>query len=1286
MKKLIIIGFFTSLFLQVYAQEPNDCVNAITVCGNGSFQSNATGMGNLQEISSCGGLEGNSLWLKVNIVQSGTLGFDLIPNDPSILVDYDFWVFGPNRVCSNLGNPIRCATTNPNEAGLATNHTGINGSTTLTQTGPGSLGTGYVFWLNVVAGQSYYIAIDRPVGEGGFQIQWTGTATAGTGAFPAPPTANAIDDVKQCSSNPNIAIFDLNSIKSSINSDPGNTIDFFETLADATDGVNPLPGIYANTSNPQLIYAKVTSNGTDCYTLIDFNLRVTEIPDATVSATSTSICEGESVTFTITGTPFATVHYTLDGGTTQAIDLDATGVFDIQQTPTSDLTINVVDAQVINGATVVCSQAVGESITVMVTASITPTFTQVAPICTTGSLSPLPTTSNNGITGSWSPAMDSTTTTTYTFTPDAGQCATTQTMEIIVGSSTTPIFTQVAPICNGETLAPLPTTSNNGVDGAWSPAINNTATTTYTFTPIAGQCVNTQTMQIIVNPATAPTFTQVDPICSGETIAPLPTNSNNGIIGTWSPAIDNSTTTTYTFTPDAGQCASTQTMQIMVTPSVTPLFTQVASICSGGSLAPLPTTSNNGISGTWSPEINNTATTTYTFTPDASGACTTTQAMEIVVNTSTTPNFVQPAPICSGDMLSALPTTSDNGIAGSWSPALNNTATTTYTFTPNAGQCAATQSMEIVVNPMATPLFTQVAPICSGDNLSPLPTTSNNGVMGIWAPAINNTTTTTYTFMPNSGECATTATMEITVNPSVTPIFTQIAPICNEDTLSALPTTSNNGITGTWSPAINNTATTLYTFTPTSGQCAPIQTMEIIVNPTPTIAVDELTVCSATGNGFYAFNLNAEVLNILGSTQNSNTFTVSFYEDAATNNQITGNPYTNTTAFNQTIFVVITNTVGGCFGVFPYELNVESQATATMPAPVAICDTDGINDGFNTFDLTILDTEVLNGQDPNNFTVSYYLSNQNALDGSNPITDPMNFQNTTPDTQTVYIRVINNNIPAECFATTSTVLTIYPVLTPTITALDGLNTICVDFETNELQNEVTLLSDLQNINYIYTWYLNGSEIPNANQATYTVNTVAPGLYTVEVTEIQSISNCTSNLSEPFEVIQSGQAVFVEVQQSNAFDSPQTITVVVQGYGDYWFQLDDGEILDNGGVFTNVGGGLHDVYVYDYKTETSSCGFIVIENIRVIAYPKFLTPNDDGYHDTWNVFALNDQPLADITIYNRFGNILGKLKTNGPGWDGTFEGENLPSTDYWFELIYEEFGQQKVFRSHFALKR
>src|SRR5436309_788055 len=100
--------------------------------------------------------------------------------------------------------------------------------------------------------------------------------------------------------------------------------------------------------------------------------------------------------------------------------------------------------------------------------------------------------------------------------------------------------------------------------------------------------------------------------------------------------------------------------------------------------------------------------------------------MTITVNVNVTPTRRPSEVICSGATLTALPTTSSNGINGSWSPALNNTATTLYTFTPTAGQCATTATMTITVNANVTPTITQVTAISSVTTLTALPTTSCN--------------------------------------------------------------------------------------------------------------------------------------------------------------------------------------------------------------------------------------------------------------------------------------------------------------------------------------------------------------------------------------------------------------------------------------------------------------------------------------------------------------------------------------------------------------------------------
>jgi gliding motility-associated-like protein len=217
-------------------------------------------------------------------------------------------------------------------------------------------------------------------------------------------------------------------------------------------------------------------------------------------------------------------------------------------------------------------------------------------------------------------------------------------------------------------------------------------------------CVYEKSVTITVNPLIVPSFDAVDSICSGESISELPTTSLNGIEGSWSPALDNTTTTTYTFTPnDTNACVATASLTIEVLPLVTPVFEEVAPICSGDSLNALPTTSQEGITGSWTPELNNTATTTYTFTPTV-GQCATLVTLTIEVNNPIIPTFEVEESVCFGSTLDELPTLSDNGINGTWSPELNTTATTTYTFTPNNGACALTTELTITVIPV--PQFT----------------------------------------------------------------------------------------------------------------------------------------------------------------------------------------------------------------------------------------------------------------------------------------------------------------------------------------------------------------------------------------------------------------------------------------------------------------------------------------------------------------------------------------------------------------------------------------------------
>lgn len=192
-----------------------------------------------------------------------------------------------------------------------------------------------------------------------------------------------------------------------------------------------------------------------------------------------------------------------------------------------------------------------------------------------------------------------------------------------------------------------------------------------------------------------------------------------------------------------------------------------------------------------SPTICETETATITATPAVSGNY----------------NYVWTVP--SGATNPGNVATFTTSIGGVYSVLATNTANNEI----------SSGSGTVTVTPKVTPLFTQVNPICVGQNLSPLPTLSLNSIAGSWSPNLNNSQTTTYTFTPNSGTCANTTQMTIEVNPKITPTFAAETILCYGENY-ALPLISLENISGSWSPQYNSFQSSNYTFTPNAGECA----------------------------------------------------------------------------------------------------------------------------------------------------------------------------------------------------------------------------------------------------------------------------------------------------------------------------------------------------------------------------------------------------------------------------------------------------------------------------------
>ena len=367
---------------------------------------------------------------------------------------------------------------------------------------------------------------------------------------------------------------------------------------------------------------------------------------------------------------------------------------------------------------------------------------------------------------------------------------------------------------------------------------------------------------------------------------------------------------------------------------------------------------------------------------------------------------------------------------------------------------------------------------------------------------------------------------------------------------------------------------------------------------------------------------------------------------------------------SQTIYIYATSSIGlACYDESSFTVTiVDTPIAHSVPNSLTTtCDQDGNNDGITDYDLSLLNTTILGNQTSSEFDVTYYANQSDAIAEINPIV--------STNLQTVFVKV-KNTLTTNCFDLKTITLKVNKLPEPT--PLDGI--ICFDSETNTLLNPYTISSGLSSNIYTFQWL---NEAGNLVGTGSNYVAILPGTYSVIARS--SITGCSS---EQIEVIVSpSEPAVLSYAITDNFSDNQTITVEATGVGgDYEYQLDFGSFQDSP-IFDNVSSGDHIITVRD----KNGCGNTTSKAL-VVNYPKFFTPNGDGFNDTWNIVDLKAQTNAIIYIYDRYGKLLREIRPNGQGWDGSFSGRDLPSSDYWFTIKYEEVGIQKEFKSHFTLKR
>jgi gliding motility-associated-like protein len=387
-----------------------------------------------------------------------------------------------------------------------------------------------------------------------------------------------------------------------------------------------------------------------------------------------------------------------------------------------------------------------------------------------------------------------------------------------------------------------------------------------------------------------------------------------------------------------------------------------------------------------------------------------------------------------------------------------------------------------------------------------------------------------------------------------------------------------------------------------------------------------------------------------------------FYNQAGTLPVVNGTVF-NAPNTNTTIWVVASNgdrTI--CNAQDSFDIIVSE--TPNLTALALVFDTDECG----TYTLPALPSV--------GFNINYY--SQPGGNAANLIT---NLNISIPGTYTyyVYASALNN---INCNAQQSFTFTVHPLLN--ITLPQGV--ICVNPITNALISPYTIQTGLNPAFFTVNWSLNGTLMGTGPNYTAT----QAGIYDVSFIKLTPDVGAACNYNSTTVTIIKSSPARADFTVSPEFDTDGTfITVnITSGYGNYTYQLEypNGTLspIQTSNTFTNLVTGDYFVTIFD---TLGNCTPTKIGPIYIINYPNYFTPNGDGVHETWNIFDLAQQPKSLISIFDRYGKLLKQISPASSGWDGKYNGKDMPSTDYWFSVEFITQSKQKgVFKSHFSLKR
>jgi len=734
MRNFYIFAFIFLPF-SIFAQTINDCVDAEVVCNNGNITFNPQGAGiddfaNPNNNSGCLATgEHSSAWYYFEINATAppnqTLGFTINPNGGAGQ-DYDFALFGPDVICSNLGSPIRCSYAGPGCAFCP--QTGLGMGTNDQTEGAG--GDGFVSEIIVQPGEGYFLLVDNFANNGtGFDLSWTGEAADDLECNADPPCALVADagaGVTGCSGGTGF------SLNGTAIGNSGNEIYSWVGTNGSTafldDPTSPNPNLNFPPNVSGTFDFTLTITDDACFD--DDVVTITINPLPVVSLTQPDpICD-DGNTYTITANPSGGIWSSnMPNGIVDPSALGA-GTYQVDYTFTDangctnmDMTTVVINPSPTVNIDFFNTQLCTNDLPVFLTA--TPAGGSWSSNVPNGTLIP----GNVGV-GSW--------TITYTYI-DANGCEGTDQVDINVFPEPTAIITDPGPLCDSGDPIFLNadpsggTWSSNATGGVFIP--NNFTPgfypVTYTYTAVFG-CVTTTTINIEVVSAPIADILAPPVLCTSSAPYTLTADPIGGTWGSNTPGgvVDPNVlgagqfTAIYSyFDPTGCLVVASETVTIEEPPAVT--LNIVPDLCINANpytLVGTPvggTWSTNSPGGIFDPLIGiGSYIVTYTYTDPASGCSEMANTSINVVNQPTV-TIIGDNAFCTGTTTTLNVDTSFTNY--NWSSGGNTSSIIvnmpgTYTVTVTDGSgCTTTAEQTVIENSLLNPTITGGIAICDGD-------------------------------------------------------------------------------------------------------------------------------------------------------------------------------------------------------------------------------------------------------------------------------------------------------------------------------------------------------------------------------------------------------------------------------------------------------------------------------------------------------------------------------------------------------------------------------------------